>query len=170
MTRSTILEYIIMSRGSREGLLSFKRSNEYLFCLPKRVRVERVTARDVVDGNLKGIMRLILSLAAHYKPRSVQQTPPSPAPEQGTHAHPSEDRGSFHTSYKDTAKDWTHGTRLRDSRVLSVLSGSCGVSGEGRSFLLALVIKPPASRIVITDRGSPPLAVNRAIKHRPRTP
>ena len=28
---------------------------------------------DIVDGNLKAIMRLILALAAHYKPSSVKQ-------------------------------------------------------------------------------------------------
>ena len=29
---------------------------------------------DIVDGNIKAIMRLILALAAHFKPRSVRQT------------------------------------------------------------------------------------------------
>ena len=29
---------------------------------------------DIVDGNLKSIMRLILALAAHFKPNSVRQT------------------------------------------------------------------------------------------------
>ena len=29
---------------------------------------------EIVDGNVKAIMRLILALAAHYKPNSVKQT------------------------------------------------------------------------------------------------
>ena len=29
---------------------------------------------DIVDGNLKSIMRLILALAAHYKPKSVKHS------------------------------------------------------------------------------------------------
>lgn len=30
---------------------------------------------DIVEGNFKVIMRLILALAAHYKPTSVKHTP-----------------------------------------------------------------------------------------------
>ncbi len=33
-----------------------------------------VCISDIVDGNLKAIMRLILALAAHYKPNSVKHS------------------------------------------------------------------------------------------------
>jgi len=32
------------------------------------------TFSDILDGNMKAIMRLILALAAHYKPNSVKQS------------------------------------------------------------------------------------------------
>jgi hypothetical protein len=34
---------------------------------------------DIVSGNMKAIMRLILALAAHFKPSSVRSTAPEPA-------------------------------------------------------------------------------------------
>ncbi|XP_022099234.1 dixin-like isoform X3 [Acanthaster planci] len=45
------------------------------FMASKRIRMHHTSAKDIVDGNLKAIMRLILALAAHYKPSSVKQTP-----------------------------------------------------------------------------------------------
>ncbi|XP_038065388.1 dixin-like isoform X2 [Patiria miniata] len=47
------------------------------FMASKRIRMHHTSAKDIVDGNLKAIMRLILALAAHYKPSSVKQTPQS---------------------------------------------------------------------------------------------
>lgn len=34
---------------------------------------------DIVEGNIKSIMRLILAVAAHFKPNSVKQAPSSGA-------------------------------------------------------------------------------------------
>lgn len=48
------------------------------FMTSKRIRMHHTSAKDIVDGNLKAIMRLILSLAAHYKPSSVKQAPTTP--------------------------------------------------------------------------------------------
>ncbi|XP_071842046.1 dixin-like isoform X2 [Apostichopus japonicus] len=48
------------------------------FMTTKRIRMHHTSAKDIVDGNLKAIMRLILSLAAHYKPSSVKQAPSTP--------------------------------------------------------------------------------------------
>lgn len=48
------------------------------FMTSKRIRMHHTSAKDIVDGNLKAIMRLILSLAAHYKPSSVKQAPSTP--------------------------------------------------------------------------------------------
>ncbi|XP_071508896.1 dixin-like [Diadema antillarum] len=42
------------------------------FMASKRIRMHHTSAKDIVDGNLKAIMRLILALAAHYKPSSVK--------------------------------------------------------------------------------------------------
>ncbi|XP_030638367.1 dixin-A [Chanos chanos] len=38
------------------------------FVMSKRIRMPQTSARDIVDGNLKSAMRLILALAAHFKP------------------------------------------------------------------------------------------------------
>lgn len=43
------------------------------FLASQRVRTSTVTSRDLATGNLKSLMRLILSLASHYKPHSVKQ-------------------------------------------------------------------------------------------------
>ncbi|ESO93736.1 hypothetical protein LOTGIDRAFT_57277, partial [Lottia gigantea] len=40
------------------------------FVEKNKIRVHEMTAQDIIDGNLKCIMRLILALAAHYKPSS----------------------------------------------------------------------------------------------------
>ena len=37
--------------------------------------MHHVSSKEVVEGNLKAIMRLILALAAHYKPQSVRTSP-----------------------------------------------------------------------------------------------
>lgn len=42
------------------------------FMATKRIRMHAITSREVLEGNLKSIMRLILALAAHYKPQSVR--------------------------------------------------------------------------------------------------
>ncbi|XP_069039064.1 dixin isoform X8 [Lepisosteus oculatus] len=38
------------------------------FVASKRIRMHQTSARDIVEGNLKSVMRLILALAAHFKP------------------------------------------------------------------------------------------------------
>ncbi|MGH0186800.1 UNVERIFIED_CONTAM: hypothetical protein FKN15_022647 [Acipenser sinensis] len=38
------------------------------FVSSKRIRMHQASARDIVEGNLKSVMRLILALAAHFKP------------------------------------------------------------------------------------------------------
>ncbi|XP_062816866.1 dixin isoform X2 [Anolis carolinensis] len=40
------------------------------FVASKKIRMHQTSAKDIVDGNLKCIMRLILALAAHFKPGS----------------------------------------------------------------------------------------------------
>ena len=42
------------------------------FMATKRIRMHAITSREVLEGNLKSVMRLILALAAHYKPQSVR--------------------------------------------------------------------------------------------------
>jgi hypothetical protein len=36
------------------------------------VKMHQTTSKEILDGNLKSIMRLVLALAAHYKPTNVQ--------------------------------------------------------------------------------------------------
>ena len=42
------------------------------FMSAKRIKMAHITNKDVLEGNLKSIMRIILALAAHYKPQSVR--------------------------------------------------------------------------------------------------
>ncbi|KAM6431919.1 dixin isoform 3-T3 [Liasis olivaceus] len=44
------------------------------FVASKKIRMHQTSAKDIVDGNLKCIMRLILALAAHFKPGSSKIT------------------------------------------------------------------------------------------------
>ena len=44
------------------------------FMAASHIKMHHITTRDIVDGNLKAIMRLILALAAHYKPHSVRHS------------------------------------------------------------------------------------------------
>uniref|UniRef100_A0AAQ4S0X5 DIX domain containing 1 n=1 Tax=Gasterosteus aculeatus aculeatus TaxID=481459 RepID=A0AAQ4S0X5_GASAC len=38
------------------------------FISSRHIRMPHISARDIVDGNLKSVMRIILALAAHFKP------------------------------------------------------------------------------------------------------
>ncbi|XP_026719348.1 dixin isoform X2 [Athene cunicularia] len=49
------------------------------FVASKKIRMHQTSAKDIVDGNLKSIMRLILALAAHFKPGSGRAMHHSPA-------------------------------------------------------------------------------------------
>ena len=59
------------------------------FMAGKKIRMHAITSKEVLEGNLKAVMRLILALAAHYKPQSVKhhdvsyeqlpETKPTPA-------------------------------------------------------------------------------------------
>jgi hypothetical protein len=42
------------------------------FMAGKKIRMHAITSKEVLEGNLKAVMRLILALAAHYKPQSVK--------------------------------------------------------------------------------------------------
>ena len=51
-------------RENLEGILQFMAA--------KKIRMHQITSREILEGNLKAVMRLILALAAHYKPQSVK--------------------------------------------------------------------------------------------------
>ena len=42
------------------------------FMSAKRIRMHQISSKEILEGNLKAVMRLILALAAHYKPQSVR--------------------------------------------------------------------------------------------------
>ncbi|XP_078055099.1 dixin-like isoform X2 [Mustelus asterias] len=50
------------------------------FITSKKIRMHQTSARDIVEGNLKCIMRLILALAAHFKPSGVRSASQGSAP------------------------------------------------------------------------------------------
>ncbi|XP_045412559.1 dixin isoform X4 [Lemur catta] len=60
------------------------------FVASKKIRMHQTSAKDIVEGNLKSIMRLVLALAAHFKPgssRTVNQGRDSRAPLQSHQPH-----------------------------------------------------------------------------------
>ena len=54
-------------QGMRENL-----ERVLQFMASKKIRMHQISSREVLEGNLKAVMRLILALAAHYKPQSVK--------------------------------------------------------------------------------------------------
>ncbi|XP_028322471.1 dixin-like isoform X3 [Gouania willdenowi] len=44
------------------------------FISSRNIRMPHISARDIVDGNLKSVMRIILALAAHFKPSANHRT------------------------------------------------------------------------------------------------
>ncbi|XP_012932086.1 dixin isoform X4 [Heterocephalus glaber] len=60
------------------------------FVASKKIRMHQTSAKDIVEGNLKSIMRLVLALAAHFKPgssRTVSQGQDSRSPLQSHQPH-----------------------------------------------------------------------------------
>ncbi|XP_049745221.1 dixin isoform X1 [Elephas maximus indicus] len=60
------------------------------FVTSKKIRMHQTSAKDIVEGNLKSIMRLVLALAAHFKPgssRMVSQGRDSSTPLQSHQPH-----------------------------------------------------------------------------------
>ncbi|KAM7087287.1 dixin isoform 4-T4 [Molossus nigricans] len=60
------------------------------FVASKKIRMHQTSAKDIVEGNLKSIMRLVLALAAHFKPgssRTVSQGRDIRAPLQSHQPH-----------------------------------------------------------------------------------
>ena len=53
-------------QGMRENL-----ERVLQFMASKKIRMHQISSREILEGNLKAVMRLILALAAHYKPQSV---------------------------------------------------------------------------------------------------
>ncbi|XP_061660241.1 dixin-like isoform X2 [Syngnathoides biaculeatus] len=62
-----VLESIYVAPQSKE---ESKKNVEQvlLFISSRHIRMPHISARDVVEGNLKSVMRIILALAAHFKP------------------------------------------------------------------------------------------------------
>ncbi|XP_033100238.1 dixin-like isoform X2 [Anneissia japonica] len=144
------------------------------FMASKRIRMHHTSAKDIVDGNLKAIMRLILALAAHYKPSSVKQTPQTP---QGTPHHKPQRQQSFAAmaagaaaAIRDARKDvQMAGGSLRRSKGREQAARLHGHSGLHRSSPVSME-KDPLQRCR-SPRGSPaPSASNTPLHSRTATP
>lgn len=59
---------------SPESLQGMRENLERIlqFMSAKRIRMHQISSKEILEGNLKAVMRLILALAAHYKPQSVR--------------------------------------------------------------------------------------------------
>lgn len=60
MSPKSMIEY----RDNVEIILRFMQTNS--------IKMHQTTAKEICEGNLKAIMRLVLALAAHFKPTNVQ--------------------------------------------------------------------------------------------------
>merc|ERR1712227_1112865 len=67
-------EKIAGIRYAPESLQGMRENIERIlqFMAAKRIRMHQITSKEVLEGNLKAVMRLVLALAAHYKPQSVR--------------------------------------------------------------------------------------------------
>ncbi|KAK1883347.1 Dixin-A [Dissostichus eleginoides] len=62
-----VLEEVYVAPQNKEE--SRKNVEQVLqFISSRHIRMPHISARDIVDGNLKSVMRIILALAAHFKP------------------------------------------------------------------------------------------------------
>ncbi|XP_051012378.1 dixin isoform X2 [Acomys russatus] len=57
------------------------------FVASKRIRMHQTSAKDIVEGNLKSIMRLVLALAAHFKPGSSRMVSQGQDPKASVQSH-----------------------------------------------------------------------------------
>ncbi|XP_051053391.1 dixin isoform X3 [Phodopus roborovskii] len=95
-----ILAYLIEIVGEKLSGVQLSPSNQQemknnvervlQFVASKKIRMHQTSAKDIVEGNLKSIMRLVLALAAHFKPgcsRTMSQGRDSRAPVQSHQPH-----------------------------------------------------------------------------------
>ncbi|XP_075822062.1 dixin isoform X2 [Microtus pennsylvanicus] len=95
-----ILAYLIEIVGEKLSGVQLSPSNQQemkdnvervlQFVASKKIRMHQTSAKDIVEGNLKSIMRLVLALAAHFKPgssRTVSQGRDSRVPAQSHQPH-----------------------------------------------------------------------------------
>ncbi|XP_040338903.1 dixin isoform X3 [Herpailurus yagouaroundi] len=95
-----ILAYLIEIVGEKLNGVQLSPSNQQemknnvekvlQFVASKKIRMHQTSAKDIVEGNLKSIMRLVLALAAHFKPgsnRTVSQGRDSRTPLQSHQPH-----------------------------------------------------------------------------------
>ncbi|XP_069366108.1 dixin isoform X6 [Paralichthys olivaceus] len=67
-----VLEGVFVTPQSKDE--SRKNVEQVLqFISSRNIRMPHISARDIVDGNLKSVMRIILALAAHFKPSANQR-------------------------------------------------------------------------------------------------
>ncbi|XP_030603022.1 dixin isoform X3 [Archocentrus centrarchus] len=82
-----VLEGVYVAPQNKEE--SRKNVEEVLhFISSRHIRMPHISARDIVEGNLKSVMRVILALAAHFKPSANQRTS-SGSGKRLTRGHPS---------------------------------------------------------------------------------
>ncbi|XP_013201733.1 dixin isoform X3 [Microtus ochrogaster] len=95
-----ILAYLIEIVGEKLSGVQLSPSNQQemkdnvervlQFVASKKIRMHQTSAKDIVEGNLKSIMRLVLALAAHFKPgssRTMSQGRDSRVPAQSHQPH-----------------------------------------------------------------------------------
>ncbi|XP_066495563.1 dixin-like isoform X1 [Tiliqua scincoides] len=73
------------------------------FVASKKIRMHQTSAKDIVDGNLKSIMRLILALAAHFKPGSSKAVNQAPSSMTGKSSVSTDNASANHRPHSATA-------------------------------------------------------------------
>ncbi|XP_071516794.1 uncharacterized protein [Panulirus ornatus] len=127
------------------------------FMAAKRIRMTHITSKEVAEGNLKSIMRIILALAAHYKPQSVKtSSPPHPQEVAATRPPPqptTHDVG-VGPDVPSTAPEKT--PNLSTNRRAMVTGGA----GDDQGALMVLRRHPSMTGAPATPRDSSPVYEN----------
>ncbi|TRY77851.1 hypothetical protein TCAL_06147 [Tigriopus californicus] len=81
-------ERIVGIEYNPESLQGMRENLERIlqFMAHKRIRMHQISSKEILEGNLKAVMRLILALAAHYKPQSVRHHDHQPSGSSGPEA------------------------------------------------------------------------------------
>ncbi|XP_028401481.1 dixin-like isoform X2 [Dendronephthya gigantea] len=132
-----------------------------LFISARKIRLHHVTAKDIVSGNMKAIMRLILALAAHFKPSSVRSAAPEPArpgrrirrSESSLSAVAADAAAALHDVSRAAASAGTpyKGSRFRPSKLLNSSESTSSIDSNEPKAL-----QPDQSMSTKIPVGGPP--------------
>ena len=143
-------------QGMRENL-----ERVLQFMATKRIRMHAITSREVLEGNLKSVMRLILALAAHYKPQSVRHHENSSIPAANiptsTNNNNSSNNQSLNQTYENVAvsKNQTSDTSRKNEGSMMERT-SFGMQKPSDTFSSNKTLSPTDAKPALPKRSPAP--------------